>query len=157
MNLEYYLTSSFGTGYGPDSNADHQKQRAKTSKALAKIDADIYALVEIQTGQGALDELAADLTKNTGRNFTYINDGSTTNGSYTKSGYIYCTDIVTPYGNMQHNDTYPANRKKVQGFTENTTGEKFILSVNHFKARAVLDLVPTKIKVTAKVPTTLPV
>jgi hypothetical protein len=136
MNLEYYLTSSFGTDYGPDSNADHQKQRAKTSKALAKIDADIYALVEIQTGQGALDELAADLTKNTGRNFTYINDGSTTNGSYTKSGYIYCTDIVTPYGNMQHNDTYPANRKKVQGFTENTTGEKFILSVNHFKAKS---------------------
>ena len=136
MNLEYYLTSSFGTGYGPDSNADHQKQRAKTSKALAKIDADIYALVEIQTGQGALDELAADLTKNTGRNFTYINDGSTTDGSYTKSGYIYCTDIVTPYGNMQHNDTYLANRKKVQGFTENTTGEKFILSVNHFKAKS---------------------
>ena len=136
MNLEYYLTSSFGTGYGPDSNADHQKQRAKTSKALAKIDADIYALVEIQTGQGALDELAADLTKNTGRNFTYINDGSTTDGSYTKSGYIYCTDIVTPYGNMQHNNTYLANRKKVQGFTENTTGEKFILSVNHFKAKS---------------------
>ena len=136
MNLEYYLVDNFGTGYGPDSSTDHQKQRTKTSQALAKINADIYALVEIQTGQGALAELAADLTKNTGRNFTYINDGSTTDGSYTKSGYIYCTDVVTPYGNMQHNDTYVQNRKKVQGFTEKASGEKFILSVNHFKAKS---------------------
>ena len=136
MNLEYYLVDNFGTGYGPDSSTDHQKQRTKTSQALAKINADIYALVEIQTGQGALAELAADLTKNTGRNFTYINDGSTTDGSYTKSGYIYCSDVVTPHGNMQHNDTYVQNRKKVQGFTEKATGEKFILSVNHFKAKS---------------------
>ena len=136
MNLEYYLVDNFGTGYGPDSSTDHQKQRTKTSQALAKINADIYALVEIQTGQGALAELAADLTKNTGRNFTYINDGSSTNGSFTKSGYIYCSDVVTPHGNMIHNDTYVENRKKVQGFTEKATGEKFILSVNHFKAKS---------------------
>ena len=136
MNLEYYLVDNFGTGYGPDSSTDHQKQRTKTSQALAKINADIYALVEIQTGQGALAELAADLTKNTGRNFAYINDGSSTNGSFTKSGYIYCTDMVTPHGNMQHNNTYVENRKKVQGFTETATGEKFILSVNHFKAKS---------------------
>ena len=136
MNLEYYLVDNFGTGYGPDSSTDHQKQRTKTSQALAKINADIYALVEIQTGQGALAELAADLTKNTGRNFTYINDGSTTDGSFTKSGYIYCSDVVTPHGNMIHNDTYVENRKKVQGFTEKATGEKFILSVNHFKAKS---------------------
>ena len=136
MNLEYYLVDNFGTGYGPDSSTDHQKQRTKTSQALAKINADIYALVEIQTGQGALAELAADLTKNTGRNFTYINDGSVTDGSFTKSGYIYCTDVVTPHGNMQHNDTYVENRKKVQGFTEKATGERFILSVNHFKAKS---------------------
>ena len=136
MNLEYYLVDNFGTGYGPDTNSDHQKQRTKTSQALAKINADIYAFVEVQTGQGALAELAADLTKNTGRNFAYINDGSATNGSYTKSGYVYCSDKVMPYGNMIHNDTYVENRKKVQGFTEKATGEKFILSVNHFKAKS---------------------
>ena len=136
MNLEYYLVDNFGTGYGPDDAAAHTKQRTKTSQALAKINADLYAFVEVQTGQGALAELAADLTKNTGRNFAYINDGSTTDGSYTKSGYVYCTDKLTPYGSMIHNNTYVANRKKVQGFTEKATGEKFILSVNHFKAKS---------------------
>ena len=136
MNLEYYLVENFGTGYGPDNENAHSRQRTKVSQALAKINADVYAFVEIQTGQGALAELAADLSKNTGRNFTYIDDGSATDGSYTKSGYIYCTDLLTPYSSMVHNNTYVQNRKKVQGFVENATGEKFLLSVNHFKAKS---------------------
>ena len=135
MNLEYYIVEAFDS-YGPANNTEHQAQRTKVSQALAKINADIYAFVEIQLGQGALTELAADLTKNTGRNFTYINDGSSIDGTFTKAGYIYCTDKVTPHGNMQHNDTYVENRKKVQGFTEKSSGEKFILSVNHFKAKS---------------------
>ena len=135
MNLEYYIVEAFDS-YGPANNTEHQAQRAKVSQALAKINADLYAFVEIQLGQGALAEIAADLTKNTGRNFSYVNDGSSINGTYTKSGYVYCTDKVTPYGNMQHNDTYVQNRKKVQGFTEKASGEKFILSVNHFKAKS---------------------
>ena len=135
MNLEYYIVEAFDS-YGPANNTEHQAQRAKVSQALAKINADLYAFVEIQLGQGALAEIAADLTKNTGRNFSYVNDGSSINGTYTKSGYVYCTDKVTPYGNMQHNDTYVQDRKKVQGFTEKATGEKFILSVNHFKAKS---------------------
>ena len=135
MNLEYYIVEAFDS-YGPANNTEHQAQRAKVSQALAKINADIYAFVEIQLGQGALAEIAADLTKNTGRNFSYVNDGSSINGTYTKSGYVYCTDKVTPYGNMQHNDTYVQDRKKVQGFIEKATSEKFILSVNHFKAKS---------------------
>lgn len=135
MNLEYYIVEAFDS-YGPANNTEHQAQRAKVSQALTKINADLYAFVEIQLGQGALAEIAADLTKNTGRNFSYVNDGSSINGTYTKSGYVYCTDKVTPYGNMQHNDTYVQDRKKVQGFIEKATGEKFILSVNHFKAKS---------------------
>ena len=37
MNLEYYLVENLGTGYGPDTQSEHQKQRAKVSKALAII------------------------------------------------------------------------------------------------------------------------
>ena len=136
MNLEYYLTSEFGTGYGPKNESAHQKQREKTSKALAKIDADIYGFVEVQRGQGALAELAADLSEKTGRNFTYIDDGSKVYSSYTKSGYVYCSDVVTPVGNMQHNNTVVQQRKKAQAFVERNTGEEFILLVNHFKAKS---------------------
>lgn len=135
MNLEYYIVEAFDS-YGPANNTEHQAQRAKVSKALALINADIYAFVEIQLGQGALAELAADLTKNTGRNFTYINDGSSIDETFTKAGFVYCSDMVTPHKTIQHNDTYLENRKKVQAFIEKATGEKFILSLNHFKAKS---------------------
>ena len=136
MNLEYYLVENLGTGYGADSKAEHAKQRAKVSKALAKVNADIYGFVEIEQGQSALAEIAADLTRNTGRRFTYINDGGSASGSYTKAGYVYCSDKVQPYGNMRHNNEGVTNRKKMQAFVEKNTGEKFIFSLNHFKAKS---------------------
>ena len=136
MNLEYYLTSKFGTGYGPETQADHTKQRAKVSQALAKINADLYGFVEIQQGQDALKEIANDLTKNTGRKYSYVNDGGSVDGSMTKAGFVYCSDALTPFGKLRENDTYPAKRKKTQAFIENATGEKFLFSVNHFKAKS---------------------
>ena len=136
MNLEYYLVESLGTGYGPDNYSDHQKQRAKVSKALAKINADLYGFVEIEQGQSALAEIASDLSKNTGKHFTYIDDGGSAHSSYTKSGFVYCSDVLEPYGKLRENNTGVQNRKKTQAFIEKATGEKFLFSVNHFKAKS---------------------
>ena len=136
MNLEYYLVENLGTGYGPDNNADHQKQRSKVSKALATINADVYGFVEIEQGQSALAELAADLTQNTGRSYNYIDDGGSAYGSYTKAGFVYCSEKVVPYGKLRENNTGVKNRKKTQAFQEIGTGEIFMLSVNHFKAKS---------------------
>ncbi|MCQ2346739.1 MAG: T9SS type A sorting domain-containing protein [Paludibacteraceae bacterium] len=136
MNLEYYLVDQFGTGMGPYSYSEHQSQRTKISKALAKINADIYGLVEIQQGNGALKEIADDLTKNTGRPFTYIASGTSINGSYTQSGFVYCTETVEPYAAIQNIETAVKHRKKMQAFVEKSSGEKFIVSINHFKAKS---------------------
>lgn len=140
MNCEYYLTEAFGTGssssMGPANNEEHQKQRTKVSSALSHINADIYGLVEVQQGQGAIKEIAEDLTRLTGRHFTYINDGGSANGTYTKSGYVYCTDVVKPYGELKSNNAKVQNRKKMQAFEVLATGERFIYSLNHFKAKS---------------------
>ena len=136
MNLEYYLVQNLGTGYGPDNKSEHQKQRTKVSQALATINADVYGFVEIEQGQAALAELANDLSNNTGRPFSYINDGGSASGSYTKSGFVYCTDKVKPYGKLRENNTGVKNRKKTQAFEEIATGERFLFSVNHFKAKS---------------------
>ena len=136
MNLEYYLVENWGTGYGPDNASDHQKQRTKVSKALAKINADLYGFVEIEQGQSALAEIAADLSKNTGRTFKYINDGGSPDGSYTKAGFVYCSDVLEPYGELRENNTGVKKRKKTQAFVEKATGAKFLFSVNHFKAKS---------------------
>lgn len=135
MNLEYYLVEQFSSP-GPSSSSEHQAQRAKVSKALAKINADIYGLVEIQQGDNAMKEIAEDLTKNTGRNFTYIPDKSGPSGTYTKSSFVYCTDVVEPVGVIQEIESGVSNRKKMQTFRELATGETFIYSINHFKAKS---------------------
>ena len=90
-NLEYYLVENLGTGYGADNASELQKQHTKIMAALSKIRADIYGFVEIEQGQAALQKLATALTQSTGRHYTYINDGGSSNGSYTKSGYVYKT------------------------------------------------------------------
>ena len=135
-NLEYYLVKNLGTGYGPKDNTQHQRQRNKVSKALALINADIYGLVEIEQGQEALAEIASDLTTLTGREFTYVNDGGTPYGSYTKAGYVYCSQTVAPYANFRENNTGVQHRKFMQCFQEKSSGERFILSINHFKAKS---------------------
>lgn len=139
-NLEYYLVEQFGSGssssMGPSSSSEHQKQRTKVSTALAKINADLYGFVEIQQGQGALKEIAEDLTRNTGRHFSYIQDGSSANGTYTKSGYVYCSDVLRPYGDIKENNKGVSNRKKMQAFDVISSGERFIYSINHFKAKS---------------------
>lgn len=136
MNLEYYLVENWGTGYGAENYTEHQKQRKKVGQALATINADIYGFVEIEQGQRALEELASDLTINTGRKYSYVDDGGSANGSYTKVGFVYCTDNVKTYGNIRHNNEGVQERKKTQAFVEKHTGEKFILSLNHFKAKS---------------------
>lgn len=136
MNLEYYLVETVDGDMGPSSSAEHQKQRTKVSKALAKINADLYGFVEIEAGQSALKEIAKDLTKNTGRQFSYIDDGGSANGTYTKAGYVYCSDVLKPHGSLRHNNSGVTNRKKTQAFMEKATGEKFLFSVNHFKAKS---------------------
>ena len=139
MNLEYYLVeniSSSNGSMGPNTQSEHQKQRAKVSKALAKINADLYGFVEIEQGQSALAEIASDLSKNTGKNFTYINDGGSSDGTWTKSGFVYCSDVLKPFGKLHENNTGVKERKKTQAFQEIATGEKFLFSVNHFKAKS---------------------
>lgn len=138
MNLEYYLAKNTGSGgMGPSSYAEHQRQRAKVNDALTHVNADIYGLVEIEQGQEAAEEIANDLNASLpGRNYTYINDGGSASGTYTKAAFVYDQNKVKTIGALQNNNTRLQNRKKMICFEEIATGERFIFSVNHFKAKS---------------------
>ena len=144
MNLEYYLAADFDpySSMGPDSYAEHQIQRTKVNKALSLINADAYGLVEIEQGQEALAEIASDLNqRHPERNYTYIDDGSKPNGTYTKAGYVYDANKLRPIGALQEfkgggSSTIRAERHKMICLEEIATGERFIFSVNHFKAKS---------------------
>lgn len=131
FNLEnYYMT--WGS-MGADSYAEHQYQRAKISAALKKINADIFGLVELQQGDEAVAEIVSDLNKNLpGRNYCYFHDAGT--GTFQKVDYVYDANTVEPINTPAETNVETQNRKKMICFREKATGEKFIYSINHFKA-----------------------
>ena len=135
FNLEYYLVEDFSSP-GPRDNAEHQQQRAKVSEALATIQADIFGLVEIQQGTKALSEICADLKTNTGRTYSYVSLTSSSGGTFTQSAYVYDVSKVKPIGNVRLNNKGVQNRKAQLAFEEIATGERFIYSINHFKAKS---------------------
>lgn len=134
FNLENYFVRNLGRSYlGADSYSEHQDQRAKISKALKKINADIFGLVELEEGNDAIQEIVNDLNTNLpGRNYKFFNDNST--GSSQKTDFVYDANKVEPIGTPCEINTELVNRKKMLAFREKATGEKFIYSINHFKA-----------------------
>lgn len=140
MNLEYYLSEQFdaNSSMGPNDGAQHTKQTQKTIAALKAINADIYGLVEIQRGDGALKEIAgllnAELPQ---RRYVIVPSGSTASGTYTQSAYIYDSLVVQRVGARYDIDNSGAKgRKKMQMFREKSSGESFIYSLNHYKAKS---------------------
>lgn len=140
FNLEYYLVENLGQGsMGPSTKEMQNRQHTKIMEALKMIQADIFGFVEVEQGQGALEKLARSLTQETGRKYTWINDKLGANGTYTKSGYVYCEETVEPVGELRKNETGVKNRKRMQAFrlkTGDAAGETFIFSLNHFKAKS---------------------
>lgn len=136
MNLEYYMVEDFQDDRGPANLAEHQKQRRKVSEALAKINADIYGLVEIQKGKNALKEIADDLHNNTGRDYKYVTLTATASGSFTQSAIVYCTNTLQELSPLVEVGGGPSDRRFLMEFKEISTEETFIYSINHFKAKS---------------------
>lgn len=143
-NLEYYCPAWSGT-LGAESDAQFAVQHLKTIKALANIDADIYAVTEIQQGSIALDSLVNGLNRTTapGR-YAYVTDYNYETSTYTKVGFVYRTDKVRPVFSLGHPYGPGATvyqcvyylREYVQAFEEISSNERFVLCMNHFKSKS---------------------
>ena len=131
FNLENYFTT-IGS-MGAQSEYDRQKQRTKISKALKKINADIFGLVELQQGDEAIGEIVSDLNKNLpGRNYRFFSQPSA--GTMQKTDFVYDANKVDPIGKAVETGVETKDRKKMLCFREKSSGEKFIFGINHFKA-----------------------
>jgi len=131
FNVENYFTT-LGS-MGARTSADRQAQRAKVSKALKQINADIFGLVELQQGNEAIAEIVEDLNNHIpGRNYQYFRDAVT--GTFQKVDFVYDANKVEPINTPVETNVEVQNRKKMVCFKELATGEKFIYSINHFKA-----------------------
>lgn len=131
FNVENYFMT-WGS-MGADSYAEHQAQRAKVHKALKRINADIYGLVELQLGDEAITEIVNDLNNALpDRNYAFFHDSET--GTFQKVDFVYDKNTVEPINTPAESDEETQNRKKMICFREKETGEKFIYSINHFKS-----------------------
>ena len=137
-NLEYYLPYNYTGTYGAANAAQAEQQHTKIIAALKAIDADIYGLIEIEEGQNALTKLVNSLNVAVPGRYAFIDDGGLPDGTYIKVGYIYRTDKVKPYLSLKENTGTSSSkyRKKAQAFTLNSNNERFIFSLNHFKAKS---------------------
>lgn len=145
-NLEYYCPEWEGT-YGAGSDEEFALEHLKTVKALANIDADVFALTELQQGASSLDSLVNSMNRatNPGR-YAHVEDYDSVNNTYIKVGFIYQPDKVRPILHLGH-PYAPSNnlnvtrygdhrRLEVQCFEEIATGERFVISMNHFKSKS---------------------
>jgi predicted extracellular nuclease len=125
-NLENY--------FGAKITEDKTK---KVIKGLTAIDADIFGFCETQQGDKTVDTLVSALNAVLGQEI-YANYplNVPNNAFYSGVSIIYKKDRVKPNGNPWFtNNPTPKYRKFFVSFEEISTKEKFIISINHLKAK----------------------
>lgn len=147
QNLENYYYN-YDLSSRPDYN-DAEGFRVKTQKivnAMLTIDADIYAFCEVEAKPIVLQQLADSMNRyaDVAGRYAAVYDGidyTWTEGmsdNQLKSGFIYRTDKVTTYGSNTgavSGNGYYAHTMRIQTFKQLVNNEKFIISMNHFKAK----------------------
>ena len=144
---------------GADNAAEFARQWPKTVAAVLATGADVVGLVEIENdGYGsdsALQFLVNSLNAATAPNTYAFIDVDAATGQVNalgtdaiKVGLIYKPAVVTPVGQtaalnsvefVNGGDSAARNRPAIaQAFQENSTGARFVVSVNHLKSKGSL-------------------
>ena len=121
------------------SEQEFTVQTTKIASALLLMDADVFALQEIEETPYAISYLTDLMNTEYGEDvYAYVSD-SWNNVNYGKSAFIYRKDRLLTIGGNESgtasNDNIYVYRMRIQCFQERLTGERFVLSVNHFKAK----------------------
>ena len=142
QNLRNYYFHP-NTGRGNYTEAEIAEKTNKIIDAMMWADADIFALCEVEAQEVVLQQLADSMnTRVEEAVYVAIADGinEAWDAAYNnniKSGFIYRKDKVKPYNKNYAATTaaYYRNTMRIQAFEELSTGERFTLSMNHFKAK----------------------
>ena len=138
-NIQNYFYDLGGYAQRKTTKEQQALQTQKICKAFKQIDADIYALCEIQKGDSAAQMLVDAMNKMAKKErYAYVSHGWS-NSDMISCGYIYRMDKVRPYGDLQYayKDTTSHYRYRLMacGFEEIESGEKFVLNVNHLRSK----------------------
>jgi uncharacterized protein len=129
---------------GANSAEELARQRSKILDALARLNADVVGLIELQNdGGAAIRDLLAGLNASVGRETYAFVDTGTIGSDAIKLGILYKLARVRPVGGFAILDSSvdaefidTLNRPVLaQSFEEVATGEVFTLAVNHLKSK----------------------
>lgn len=137
----YFVVDLTNTRPSYHTVGELEEHTAAIVQALRDINADIYAFNELENaGDTVLSYLVAAMNRHAGEPlYAAVSDACTKDNAseQIKSGFIYRTDKVRPSGGNRAvtNRSYYRNTMRWQAFEELGTGERFVLSMNHFRAR----------------------
>ena len=138
-NIQNYFYDLGGYAHRKTTKEQQAIQTEKISKALTHINADIYAICEIQKGDSAAEMLVRGMNERAKKaRYAYVSQGWS-NGDTISCGYIYRIDRVRPYGDLQYGYHDPSShyhyRMVACGFEEIKSGERFVLNINHLRSK----------------------
>ena len=138
-NIQNYFYDLGGYAHRKTTKEQQAIQTEKISKALTHINADIYAICEIQKGDSAAEMLVRAMNERAKKvRYAYVSQGWS-NGDTISCGYIYRADRVRPYGDLQYGYHDPSShyhyRMVACGFEEIKSGERFVLNINHLRSK----------------------
>ncbi|MNJ83833.1 Endonuclease/Exonuclease/phosphatase family protein [compost metagenome] len=135
--LNFFSTIDDGSNgaRGADSPAEYVRQRNKLISALDSLEADIYALIEVENNAVAADSILHALNAAVGSPIYALATESPFTGTYAiKNVFIYKTASVTPLDSMMTSTDvlfYPP--PIARQFEINATGGRFNLIANHYR------------------------
>ena len=138
-NVQNYFVHVGGYATRRNTPAQHQWQCEKTAAALTRINADIYALCELEQGSSAPVELCARMNSLCRKDkYTFVVT-DTVDRDTISVGFIYNKTRVRPHEDLifvypNRNNIY-AHRFMIQSFEDIPTGQTFYMSLNHPRSK----------------------
>ncbi len=120
---------------------DEECFKEKTGKMVdvfTGVDADIYAFCELEAKERVLKVLTDSLNNRTSNKpYAYVVDNISDDNTFIRSGFIYRSDRVKTVGNnvAATSQYYYKYTMRMQAFEHLATGQKILVSMNHFKAQ----------------------
>lgn len=143
QNMHNYFLNLSNSFSECSTQAQLDQKTQKIASVFTQLDADVYAMCELEVSDTAVGYIVAAMNAQVGQTrYAYVHDGledAYSNGA-TKVGFIYKLSTVRPLSQRSTSSsnsdksTY-GRRMRWIGWEELCSGEKFVVSMNHFKAK----------------------
>ncbi|MBL7939741.1 MAG: ExeM/NucH family extracellular endonuclease [Flavobacteriales bacterium] len=131
--LNYWTTLG---EWGAQTNGELTRQRTKLLAALQALDADVYALHELENNDVAWADLLAALNAAVGAGTYACREENAFGSGGTKSVIFYRTAALSPLGALDALNGSPFQRPHLsQAFVVNATGGRFLFSTAHMRSK----------------------